>query len=69
MSALKVGDMVRTGVHVCGDWLASNEGRIVAQSTDGSVSEIDVMSHRGGAPWIRFEATSDLRAIESAVAA
>lgn len=61
MLNLVIGDMVQTGVYVCGVWLPSNEGKIVSQSADGSVSQIDITSHHGGSPWVYYEATKDLR--------
>lgn len=63
---IKVGDMVRTGVYVLGEWRPSYLGRVVRMSGDGSVSEVDVMGHHGGAPWIRLEQTSHLRKMENA---
>jgi hypothetical protein len=62
---IKVGDMVRCGVYVLGEWRQSYLGRIVQQSSDGAVSHVDVMSHHGGSPWIHFEQTSHLRKMES----
>ena len=64
MEAIKVGDMVRTGVYVCGEWRACNSGQVVAQSQDGTVSQVDIGSPHGCAPWTYTEATSHLRKIE-----
>jgi hypothetical protein len=63
---IKVGDMVRTGVYVLGEWRSSYSGRVVRLSADGTTAEVDVMSHHGGRPWIHFEATSHLRKMEHA---
>lgn len=61
---IKVGDMVRTGVYVNGEWRPSYSGRVVNMSFDGSVSDVDVMSHHGGRPWIHKEQTSHLRLMD-----
>lgn len=63
---IKVGDMVKTGVYVLGEWRGCYTGRVVQQSSDGSTSQVDVMSHHGGWPWIHFEVTSHLRKLEHA---
>jgi hypothetical protein len=59
-TSIKVGDIVTTGVYVLGEWKEMQQGVVVSQSSDGSVSDIDVMSLHGGQPWIRKEATSHL---------
>ena len=56
-----VGDRVRTGVFVLGAWQPMSIGDVVAQTPDGTVSDVDVMSLHGGQPWIHKEATSHLR--------
>lgn len=61
---IKVGDMVQTGVYVAGEWRAGNRGRVIAQSFDGSVSQVDIGSPHGCAPWTYTEATNHLRKIE-----
>ena len=61
---IRVGDMVRTGVYVGGEWRPSYSGRVVRMSGDGTVAEVDVMSHHGGRPWVHFEATSHLRKMD-----
>ncbi len=62
MSArIQVGDTVRTGVYVLGEWEPMAEGIVKWVSADGSIADVDVMSLHGGAPWIRTEATSSLR--------
>ncbi len=48
-----IGQMVWTGVHVCGEWHRMAKGRVVRQ--DGNIYHVDVMSHHGGAPWVRME--------------
>lgn len=60
MKDIKVGDKVRTGVYVLGKWIPASIGVVVAQSFDGSVSDVDVMSLHGGAPWVRKEQTNHL---------
>ena len=61
---IKVGDMVQTGVYVLGEWRASYTGRVVQQSSDGTTSQVDVMSHHGGRPWVHFEDTCHLRKLD-----
>lgn len=63
---IQVGDRVRTGVSVCGEWQPMAEGIVKWVSADGSIADVDVMSLHGGAPWIRTEATSSLRKEPSA---
>ena len=58
---VKVGDRVRCGVYVGGEWRPLSLGVVVGQSFDGTVSDVDVMSLHGGAPWVRKEVTSHLR--------
>lgn len=62
---IKVGDMVRMGVYVLGEWRPSYSGRVVRLSSDGTVADVDVMSHHGGRAWIHHEQTSHLRKLES----
>ena len=62
---IKVGDMVRCGVYVCGEWKPSSSGRVVSQSADGSVSNVDIMSHHGGRPWVLPERTDHLRKLDA----
>jgi hypothetical protein len=59
--SIKVGDKVRTGVYVMGEWKPMASGFVVAQSCDGSVSDVDIGSLHGAAPWIHKEVTSHLR--------
>lgn len=58
---IKVGDRVRTGVYVAGKWRPMSIGIVVSQSNDGSVSNVDIMSLHGGAPWVTAERTDHLR--------
>lgn len=58
---IRVGDKVRCGVHVCGEWVPTQLGIVVSQTFDGSVSGVDVMSMHGGAPWVQQEVTAHLR--------
>ena len=61
---IRVGDMVQTGVYVHDEWRPSYSGRVVHLSPDGTVAQVDVMSHHGGRPWIHHEATSHLRKLD-----
>ena len=45
-----VGDMVRLGIWVCGEWQPMQLGKVV--TTQGGFIEADVMGIHGGAPWI-----------------
>ena len=58
---IRVGDRVRTGVYVLGDWKPCSVGYVVSVSNDGILAEVDVMSLHGGAPWVRLEQISHLR--------
>jgi hypothetical protein len=58
---IQVGDIVRTGVYVMGEWKPSYLGVVVSQSADGSVSDVDVGSIHKCAPWIHKTITSQLR--------
>lgn len=60
---IKVGDRVQCGVYVLGEWMPTAAGVVVSQTSDGSVSGVDRMSLRGGAPWVVQEATSHLRTL------
>jgi hypothetical protein len=57
---IKIGDKVYTTVSVCGRIVRMSPGIVVEQTSDSSVSSVDVMSLHGGRPWIRLEATSNL---------
>lgn len=59
--AIRVGDRVRTGVYICGEWKPAFLGIVVDQSFDGTISSVDVMSLHGGRPRIHLETTSHLR--------
>ena len=61
--SIRVGDKVQTGVYVFGEWKPMQTGFVVAQSFDGSTSDVDIMSHHGGAPWVIKEATHHLRLV------
>ena len=49
--SVKIGDMVRLGVWVCGEWQPMSLGKVTA-IRDGYI-EADVMGIHGGAPWIQ----------------
>ena len=57
---IKVGDTVKTGVYVLGQFKPMHTGVVVHQSDDRSVSWVDVGSLRGCQPWLRIEVTSQL---------
>jgi hypothetical protein len=61
---IKIGDKVRSGVYVLGEWRPMHIGIVVSQTADGSVSGVDRMSLHGGAPWVVHEQTSHLRKIQ-----
>lgn len=58
---IKIGDRVRCGVYVMGEWRPSSAGIVVSQTPDGTVCGVDIMSLHGGAPWVRQECTNHLR--------
>jgi hypothetical protein len=60
---IKVGDKVQCGVYVLNEWRPMHSGFVVSQSSDGSISGVDIMSHHGGAPWVHQEQTSHLRKV------
>lgn len=60
----KVGDKVETCVWVCNERRPVNVGYVVAMSFDGSISDVDVGSWCGCAPWIHKEVTAHLRKVE-----
>ena len=62
---IKIGDKVQCGDHILGEWKPTSLGVVVSQTSDGSVSGVDVMSLHGGAPWVRQEATSHLRCVKT----
>ena len=62
---VRIGDKVRTGVYVNGEWCQMQTGMVVAQSFDGSVSDVDIMSLHGGRPWVVKESTAQLRKIST----
>lgn len=68
MSDIKIGDTVRTGVYVCGEWQPMSKGVVVSQSMDGSISHVDIMSLHGGRPWIQPERTDHLRKVSTPAA-
>ncbi len=49
----KIGDKVWTGVFVNNEWQRMAGGVVVGMIK--GCYEVDVMSHHGGAPWIRLE--------------
>ena len=61
MHGIKVGDRVRTGVYVCGEWKPTELGIVVDQSNDRTLSWVDTMSLHGGAAWVHLERTDHLR--------
>lgn len=63
MEQIKVGDTVQTGVSVLGNWVPMSVGIVVSQTSDRSVSGVDIMSLHGGAPWVIQEQTTHLRKV------
>lgn len=61
---IKIGDKVVTGVFVLGEFKPVYTGIVVAQTGDGTVSDVDVGSLHGCRPWIHKENTSHLRKVE-----
>lgn len=61
MEDIKVGDKVRTGVYVVGEWEPMHLGIVTAISNDGTLANVDVMSLHGGKAWIRTEQIAHLR--------
>jgi hypothetical protein len=61
---VQIGDKVKTGVYVLGEWMPMYIGIVVDQSIDQTISKVDVMSLHGGAPWIHAERTDHLHKIE-----
>lgn len=57
---MKVGDRVRTGVYVCGEWKGMYVGVITKRINDQLV-EVDIGSLHGCAPWKCIEVESELR--------
>ena len=62
---IKPGDMVRCGVYVNGEWKPMQSGRVVSQSSDGTISDVDIMSHHGGRAWVLPERTDHLRKMDA----
>ena len=60
---MQIGDKVKTGVYVLNEWKPMHTGIVVEQSSDRTLSEVDIMSLHGGAPWIHTERTDHLRKI------
>jgi len=59
---IAIGDRVRTGVYVIGEWRPMWLGIVVDQSEDGTISKVDTGSMHGCAPRLCWEQTSHLRA-------
>lgn len=58
---IKIGDRVRTGVYVIGEWKPMWLGMVIDQSDDGSSSKVDIGSMHGCRAIINWEQTSHLR--------
>ena len=56
-----IGDRVRTGVYVCGEWRPMSLGIVVDMSIDRTLCTVDTMSLHGGRAWLRTEQVSHLR--------
>jgi hypothetical protein len=59
-SKIRVGDKVRIGVYVCGEFKPMGLA-IVVEDVDAQLCKVDKMSLHGGAPWITLEQKSHLR--------
>jgi hypothetical protein len=59
-SKIRVGDKVRIGVYVCGEFKPMGLA-IVVEDVDAHLCKVDKMSLHGGAPWITLEQKSHLR--------
>ena len=58
---MKIGDVVRTGVYVCGEFKPMWLGRIVNISNDGTLALVDKGTMHGCAPIKHWEQISHLR--------
>lgn len=58
---IKVGDKVRTGVYVCGEWKPMWLGMVTGMSHDGTLASVDVGTMHGCAPRVHTEQVSHLR--------
>lgn len=58
----KIGELVRTGVYVCNEFVPMALGRIV--SVHDGYCDVDVMGLWGGEPWIQSHHISHLRSEE-----
>ena len=58
---IEVGDKVRTGVYLCGEWKPMWLGTVTGMSSDGTTASVDIGSMHGCAPNLRFEQISHLR--------
>jgi hypothetical protein len=63
---IQVGDKVKTGVYILNEWKPMYVGIVVDQSIDKTISQVDVMSLHGGAPWVHTERTDHLRKVKDA---
>jgi hypothetical protein len=57
---MKVGDKVRTGVYVCGEWKGMWIG-IITRRIDSQLVEVDIGSLHGCAPRKQIEQETHLR--------
>jgi hypothetical protein len=57
---IRVGDKVRIGVYVCGEFRPMSLA-IVVEDIDSQLCRVDKMSLHGGAPWITIEQKAYLR--------
>ena len=58
---IKVGDTVRTGVYVCGEWRPMWLGKVGGISNDGTLASVDIGTMHGCAPNVHTEQISHLR--------
>jgi hypothetical protein len=66
LTEITVGDKVETAVFIGMERKPMSIGIVVSQSADKSLSDVDIMSLHGGAPWVVTEATIHLRKVNTA---
>ena len=58
---IRIGDTVRTGVYVCGEFRPMWLGKVVELSSDKTLASVDIGSMHGAARNIHVEMVSHLR--------
>jgi hypothetical protein len=62
----KIGERVKVGVYVCGEWRSMHTA-VVVRTIDSQLIEVDRMSLHGGAPWLSIEQISHCRSVENGI--